>query len=107
MSTDWTAKIKAGDVLKSPSGVLRVVRVVKHFEHPNRPPKCAVTFTILNCSWTGRGTTTYFSNDLRAFGYRPTKARVRLNTKIDRMIKSDRENSPQKTLTCCMVRGIS
>lgn len=85
MSHAWIKRIRKGDVLKTPNGVLRVVRDVTH----SGPAitKTNVTFAIRHCSWTGRPYTVLNGNDLRYFGYTPTKARVSLRKKIDRAIE--------------------
>jgi hypothetical protein len=87
-SKAWIWRIKKGDVLKWPNGVLRVVRHVSHYTS-NKTPKCSVTFAIRHCSWTGRPTTTYSGHDLAYMGVRPTRAKVTLRKKIDRAIEAD------------------
>jgi len=131
MSNGWIARIKVGDVLKSGSGVLRVVRDVSHYSvykgSPQEHTRTNVTFAIRHCSWTGRPYTVYTGNDLVQMGYRKTRAKVKLNKKIDRLIKqtfSGRKEMcmgkvmhcpvlPDYTLKghyavkCCDVRGIA
>lgn len=113
----WIHKIQRGDVLRWPSGRLRVVRDVHHYDTP-RSRVCSVTFAIQHCSWTHRPTTTYTSNDLRQMGVRPTKARVSLRKRIDRAIQREiagdpsgpRKGSPRigsdRELFCCDVIGV-
>lgn len=60
----WCETVKKGDVLRSPAGLLRIVRDVHHFKPSLRPsrnrvPKTIVTFTIQHCSWTSRCYTAY------------------------------------------------
>lgn len=115
---DWLQKIQRGDVLRWPSGRLRVVRNVNHYRTP-RSTVCNVTFAIQHCSWTHRPTTTYTSNDLRQMGVRPTKARISLRKKIDRAIQREISGSPsgprkgmprihgERELFCCDVIGVA
>lgn len=49
-------------------------------------------------------------NDLRRLGYRPTDARWKLNSKFDRLIRTDMETPgglAAQTLRCCDVVGIA
>lgn len=112
----WIARIKVGDVLKSGTGVLRVVRAVSHHKIKYSGPehiRTNVTFAILTCSWTGRPYTVYTGNDLVQMGYRPTRAKVKLNKKIDRAIMRvfnappDYSKKKHYEVTCCDVRGIA
>ncbi len=131
MTTKWIKKIRKGDVLKAPSGLLRVVRDVSH-SGPS-VGKTSVTFTIQHCSWTGRCHTVLTGNDLRTFGYLPTRARYQFRKKIDKKIEREingggkvrivvaasggkvtdyiivhRPVHPSKIqLDCCDVRGIA
>ena len=101
----WIKQVKVGDVLKSRSGLLRVVRYVNHHAGGCRT---WVSFTINHCSWTGRCYTMYEGNDLIQFGYRPVRVRMKLRKKIDKAILREivdvRGGKP--TLTCCDVEGI-
>lgn len=65
----WIPKIKKGDVLRSGTGILRVVRDVHH-AHVGDHVRVSVTFTIRRCSWTQRCYTVYTGNDLVQMGYR-------------------------------------
>lgn len=110
----WIHRIKRGDILRSGSGLLRVVRSVSHSLIPvgcggTRKPhfRTTVIFTIQHCSWTGRCYTVYTGNDLVQIGYRPTRGRIRLNRKIDRRIEQEfREHPRVPGLSCCDVEGI-
>ena len=64
----WIKKLQKGDVIRSRSGALRVVRAVDHFG----PGICrtVVHLAIKRCSWTHRAYTVYNGNDLRQMGYR-------------------------------------
>jgi len=113
MQPAWIHRIKKGDVLRMPSGRLRVVRYVNHsvtskgVAHP--VPRTTVIFSIAHCSWTSRCYTTYTGNDLVQMGYRPTKARVRLRSKLDRQIEEEfmrRGPASLCKLHCCDVIGI-
>ena len=102
----WIKRIRKGDILRSGSGMLRVVRAVSH--HGPSIPKTNVTFSIKRCSWTGRCYTVMTGNDLRQLGYRPTRGRMRLRGKLDLLIEGDFGASPGDTrLTCCDVEGVS
>jgi hypothetical protein len=100
----WIKNIQAGDVLKSGSGLLRVVRKVTHSK-----TRCSVTFTIKHCSWTGRCYTTMSSSDLITFGYVSTGKKYPLTaTMVDREIAYCIANHDIKdqTLKCCDVEGV-
>lgn len=101
----WYKTLRVGDVLKSRSGKLRVVRNIYYFADGDLK---AVSFIIKNCSWTGQPHTSYGFTDLRLHGYEPVGVRVRLNTDFDKAIeKSIKNNNPNPPITCCMVKGIS
>ena len=115
----WIKALRNGDVVKTPNGTLRVCRDVRH-SGPSLG-KTNVTFTILHCSWTGRCYTSMTGNDLKQFGYKPTKARVRLNRKFDKALDYEIRGRveiclgkpmycpplPQYVkLHCCDVKGI-
>lgn len=109
----WIARIQKGDVLKWPNGTLRVVRAVSHSQIPigcggnSRPTiRTSVRLAIRHCSWTHRPTTTYTGNDLVQMDVRPTRARVTLRKKIDRLIELDYVNSgKEREIFCCDVIG--
>ena len=98
---NWISQIRKGDVLRAPSGLLRVVRAVNHENQ-----KTSVHFSIKHCSWTRRCYTVYFGADLKTMGYRPTGKRMRLRREIDAVIEADFGVTRPK-LTCCDVEGIS
>ena len=111
--TPWVAAIRKGDVLKSPGGVLRVVRKVKHGRSDRRTH---ITFSILHCSWTRRPTTTYNAGELKALGYRPTAFKgYPLKSKLDKAIErelggrdgSHRLLGADREIFCCDVKGIT
>jgi hypothetical protein len=99
----WMNKVKIGSVLRSRSGLLRVVRDLRR-----RGDRLhSVSFTIKHCSWTHRCTTTLTYNDLSYMGFRPTGKRRRLRTELDRMIALDCLPGHPGPLDCCDVTGIS
>lgn len=108
--TPWYRYLQVGDVLRAPSGDLRVVRGVSHFA----PKRCslhgatAVTLVIRRCSWTKKPITVLFGADLNSRGYVPVSVRPRrLNAPLDKAIaewlQRPEETSP---LRCCDVRGL-
>jgi hypothetical protein len=112
MTPAWVSRIRKGDVLRSGSGVLRVVREVSHSEiRYSGPPhiRTSVYFAIKRCSWTRRCYTVYTGNDLIQMGYRPVRARVTLRKSIDRAIERDiqRPGYHKPKLTCCDVEGVA
>ena len=106
MKYAWVLRLRKGDVLKSRTGRLRVVRKVSI---GRTVASTTVIFSIQHCSWTGRPYTVYTGNDLRQMGYRPTKARVRLNSQFARLLEADfgATRSSDCTFTCCDVEGIA
>ena len=96
---------KVGDVVRSPSGLLRIVRAVSPSKQPHR---YRVDFTIQHCSWTGRAVTTYSWAELKRQGYTLTRTKVPLKGKFDRLFAEDC-GFPDKNamnFTCCDVKGI-
>jgi len=110
---DWRT-VAVGDVLKTPSGSLRVVRKVSApflTTRPNSVPerRCFLYFTISHCSWTGRGYTLYSVGELNGLGYSYTGIRVKFKSPLDLRInkKMMREgNYPASEFSCCEVRGV-
>jgi hypothetical protein len=89
----WIERIKLGDVLKSRSGDLRVVRWVRHSPIPYYGIRTSVIFAIRRTSWTTPAYTVYTGNDLVQMGYRPTRAKHPLTARIDkRLLKSFEHN---------------
>ena len=103
---NWTHYVRAGDILKAPNGLLRVVRKCSYSK---RHPRAMVCFTIRHCSWTGRCYTSYDTGELKRMGYRPVKARYRLRSQLDWEIAENLKykNRFDQTLHCCDVRGIA
>ncbi len=104
----WIKKIQKGDVLRSRSGMFRIVRRVSHCGASI--PKTWVHMSIQRCSWTGRPYTIYNGNDLRQMGFAPVKANpFALRTEFDRELERnfDKDYARDCTLDCCDVRGIA
>jgi hypothetical protein len=101
---------QAGDILRAPNGVLRVVRHVSLCNNARAQcieRKTWIFFTIRRCSWTRRCYTLYNIAELREMGYVHTGKRVakwadKFQERIDRVIESG-----SAELTCCDVEGIS
>lgn len=102
----WIKTLQVGDVLRAPSGVLRIVRSVQH-SGPSLG-KTSVCFLIRHCSWTGRCYTVLTGCDLATIGYVKTGARAKLNHGFDRAVEHDMGGIHWRDakLTCCAVRGI-
>lgn len=104
----WMSHLQIGDVLRAGRRSLRVVRHLSRYKSgPKKGLLRSVTLTIKHCSWTGRCTTTLTYTDLWQRGFRPTGARRRLRSKLDRLIADDAGNKHTRHLDCCDVRGIS
>lgn len=109
MKPAWIKAIKRGDVLKSGTGKLRVVRHVSHNEIPGYGIRTSVVFAIQHCFWTHRCYTIYNGSDLVQMKYRPTKASVSLRKKIDKAIDAElfrRGSIKEAKLKCCDVDGV-
>lgn len=106
----WINSIKKGDVLKSPTGTLRIVRGVTH---GGSICKTFVQFTILRCSWTRRPTTTVDGQVLKR--YSPTGANIPLTGELDAAIERDSTGragkypliGSEREIFCCDVRGMA
>jgi hypothetical protein len=101
---------KVGDVLRAPSGKLRIVRAV-HYSGNNRSyvneRRVWVYFVIAHCSWTHRCYTLYSLAELKELGYHHTGKRVQLwrDKFQEKIIRVCDEGTTE--LTCCDVEGIS
>ena len=99
MIKDWRDTLKDGDIiyLRGKKTNPRIVRKVSY----KNGFLTAVTMVIKNCSWTGRGTTTYNRTDLGWLGC--TKARIRLKAKklnkIDEEIQKNIIDHNLRTIT--------
>lgn len=112
MTIDHEA-IRVGDILKTPSGLLRVVRRVSRYRHRDgrkRNPARSVwcNFIIQHCSWTHRPYTCYSVGEMNQLKWEHTGKRMKLNTEFDRLLESDFEadRSEDCMFTCCSVEGI-
>ena len=97
----WITKLQKGDVIRSKTGLLRIVRSVTHYGFSIN--KTYVILSIKRCSWTGRAYTVYTGNDLKQMGYRPVKARFALQSRVDRLMEEEfvRPGGERPVLTCC------
>ena len=93
--------LKVGDVLRAPSGRLRIVRRLSQVRTDNP----YVYFTIAHCSWTHRSYTLYTVNELARMGYRKVN-HYKLRDKFDRLMEEEFETNNPPQITCCDVRGI-
>ncbi len=83
LQPDWMRTVQVGDVLVNATGAYRVVRDVARF--PCGALR-SLTFTIRRRSWTNRAYTVINFTDLRHQGYRPARARSKLNGPMDPVI---------------------
>lgn len=104
----WMKKIQRGDILRSRSGTIRVVREVSYWKKSGSEHLC-VTFLIRRCSWTHRPHTIYDANLLKQYGFKPTGIRMSLKSQFDKAVEEEisrvRKVKPP-ILTCCDVIGI-
>lgn len=99
---EWLKNVKAGDVLRQPNGILRVVRRVSY----KRGVISACYFTIRHCSWTGACYTIKARSEM--FGWTHTGKSVKLSRRLDRAILRDfGKNGDERRLTCCSVEGVA
>lgn len=85
----WIAQLQKGDVVRTRSGRLRIVRDVSHHHNRYYGTRTIVTFLICHPSWTGRCYTVMTGNDLVQMGYRPTKAKATLRTAFDWAVEQE------------------
>lgn len=100
----WMTHVKVGDVLRSCTGTLRVVREVSRYKNGDLS---AVTFAIRHCSWTRRPYTTMNYTDLRMQGFTRVGANYSLKTELDARLARDIADHHRRDVTCCEVRGIA
>lgn len=101
MAYQWAKGLQVGDILRSPSGLLRVVRSVRFKGTGNG----SVTLVIQHCSWTRRCYTVQTFSDLRLSGYVRTGFRYKFTKPWDAKIAHAIESS-ERTLSCCDVHGL-
>ena len=112
LADQWSLTIQEGDVIRTKSGTLRVVRAVHR--HPKASGKgsgkatvarrCFCFFAIKRCSWTGAGYTVYNVAEMVGMGWLPTTAKPRpLKVEIDLKLRHDFEARDSRTrcVTCC------
>lgn len=104
MQLPWMANVKVGDVLRSASGTLRVVRDVHRYKNGELR---SVTFSIRHCSWTRRPYTILGFSDLRLLGYTKVGANYSMKTELDRRLARCIDDHRHRDVTCCEVRSIA
>lgn len=115
----WFSTVKVGDILRSGSGTLRVVRAVSRplnkKKHSPRPFHLWVTLAIRHCSWTGQATTILDASGLLSKGYTHTGHRHYFKSRLDRRLQKQLavqevtrigEWKEMKLLKCCDVVGV-
>lgn len=93
--------VKVGDVLRTPSGKLRIVRKVSRNQHGQFN---GAGFVILNCSWTKRPVTYKIFTEL--LDWEHTGTEVELTSAMDAKIAIEMECRGLPKLSCCDVKGI-
>lgn len=117
MADHWAQTIQNGDVVRTPSGDLRVVRSVHRCGPKTGKGAWGSTlarrvychFAIRHCSWTGRPYTNYNVAEMVQMGWVPTAAKPRaLRSDIDKALEHDfgANRTEDCILTCCAVRGL-
>lgn len=116
LADQWASDIQEGDVVRMPSGSLRVVRAVRR--HPKatgkgsggatRARRTYCFFAIQRCSWTGAGYTLYSVAEMVGAGWLPTAVRPRkLTAEIDLKLKHDFGlGGSACCVTCCEAVGL-
>lgn len=107
---EWVYRVRQGDVLKWPSGIMRPIRLLHYHHKDARRIYCY--FVIKHCSWTHRPYTLYTIGELYCMGVRPTGVNVRFKDTLSARLVREMEESRAwnhgrgKDLTCCAVRGL-
>ena len=96
---------KVGDIMKAPSGALRIVRSVTCRSRRERR-KIWIVFTIKHCSWTHRPVTTYSLGELQDLGYVHTRKNITLSLPSDKVIEAECSYPDNPQLSCCDVVGV-
>jgi len=112
MADEWARTIERGDVVRSPSGLLRVVRGV-HRTGTRRRQRGTVysrgvyiTFVIRHCSWTHRPYTHLNVGEMVQIGYRPTEAKYTfgpVDAILDSEVSRADEEKRKPVFSCCDV----
>jgi hypothetical protein len=107
LQSDWVWSVKVGDVLKTPSGDLRVVQDVRDSSGGKSYRKLWFEFTIRRCSWTRRPYTLYNGAEIFYMGWRPTNYRVEIDPEFaDKFRASVKARvAAECPLKCCAVKG--
>lgn len=100
---EWFAIVRPGDVLRAPSGALRVVRSVRRRENGRLR---AIQFVKRRCSRYPSPTTIYFDTDFRQQRWEYVGARVKLDQPFDHDIALHCEHHSNGVLRQCDVVGI-
>jgi hypothetical protein len=106
---DWRDDIKIGTVLyeRGDMNRPRIVREVAMSKGKGREGfLCAVTFSILRCSWTHRPYTVVCRSDLKCRGFTPAGVRVTSMTLMDKRLNAAIIDLDNRRLSCCDVRGM-
>ncbi len=116
LADQWAAEVQEGDVVKTKSGDLRIVRAVHR--HPKATGKGSgkatkarrvwCFFAIKHCSWTGAGYTLYTIAEMVGMGWLPTSAKPRrMSAEIDVRLKSDfARPGKDRCVRCCEAVGL-
>jgi hypothetical protein len=96
-------EIKVGDVLRAPSGRLRIVRKLGSTQKGLRGRY--VYFCIAHCSWTHRPYTLYTTSELERMGYRKVN-HISLKSQFDRLLEEEMDTNDKPKMKCCDVMGI-
>ena len=101
--SEWMAYVKAGDVLQTPSGDLRMVRKTKRYEDGELR---SATFAIRRCSWTGRAYTVKGYAEMHDWTFLLAHELPddRLTKKLARNLRYSKRFS--QNMTCCDARGM-
>ena len=93
--------LKPGEILRAPSGLLRVARkVTKHRQMVH------VSMTIQRRSWTGRCYTVYPADELIRIGYQRTGEMYRSRQQFDQLILEEMKSLGKPVLTPEDVIGV-
>ena len=106
------SETRQGDVLRWPSGALRVVRVFhdhgafrdRYKRKPLRWKFCF--FAIRRCSWTQRPYTVLNLGELQGLGVVNTGINVKFKTTFDKQLAAEMVDKDVRTIKCCAVKGL-
>ena len=104
VQSPWMAGLKVGDVIRSASGTLRVVRKVIRFKDGDLR---AVYLSIRHCSWTRRPYTVLSYTDLRCLGFTKVGANYSMRTELDKRLAACIADHNRRDVTCCEVKDIA